>query len=784
MRITTFLLSVLLASPAFSALDAEFVSQEVPTDMVAGRRYRVSVTMRNTGTTSWTRLETFRLGSVNPYDNLTWAVGRVELDEGDRIEPGQVKTFSFPITASKVSGANQFQWRMLQEHVAWFGEMSLNAVVSIHPAISTDKAAYINGESMQVTLIGAPPLTPVLWSTWKDGALIGAMDSNQGDATDSEGRWTGSGPAGVFGVNGSWKIQASIGSETAITHFQMSDSLTVAQPAPAHKALSASHVGGDYRLTEEPFLFEGAKFVRNLRTQSIFVYLTPGYATRNYPATSFGPGISNLEELARSAPYQELFAMNFSTFVITAHTFASKPWIDTHPHGPLPAEVASAQIAEFRALTKYLLTQYQGSGKTFILKNWEGDWLMNETFDPLYLPDSTQTQAMRDWFTARHAGIVLGRSDAGSVPGVQVLDAVEFTRVGVVRAGLPSLVRDVLPYVDSDFIAYSAWETINNPLTQDLRRRTLEDVAFLRGHPAAKGRPLIITEFGFRENVHADAGERTGIVARAFLDGGASLAFFWQAIDNECEHDQPASPGVCPGLALLRPDGSRTGAWTALRELTGAQDNAAFISWKIPKDMKPGRVYSVSITMRNTGNVVWDAANGFLLAPLSPEAVRIQLPSNAAVMPGEAYTFVSTVTAPSIAGTFPLQWTMTQEGVGSFGTPTGIKVVKVRGSEKSQANGGPLLTPAASVEDARIFPNPLRPAQGHTSMSFSNLPVDSRVRIYSLVGQQVRDLRADAAGLARWDGRNDAGTDLGSGVYFVLLQGDGQKSTTKVAIQR
>jgi hypothetical protein len=45
---------LLLSMPAMAADSAHFVSQSVPAVMGAGQVYAVSVTMQNTGTTTWT----------------------------------------------------------------------------------------------------------------------------------------------------------------------------------------------------------------------------------------------------------------------------------------------------------------------------------------------------------------------------------------------------------------------------------------------------------------------------------------------------------------------------------------------------------------------------------------------------------------------------------------------------------------------------------------------------------------------------------------------------------
>jgi len=94
------------------------------------------------------------------------------------------------------------------------------------------------------------------------------------------------------------------------------------------------------------------------------------------------------------------------------------------------------------------------------------------------------------------------------------------------------------------------------------------------------------------------------------------------------------------------------------------------------------------------------------------------------------------------------------------------------------------VIPAAEVSFARVYPNPFRPALGHTTMNFSGLPADARIRIYTLAGELVSDFSTDATGMARWDVTNRSGRAVASGAYFALVQGEGQKTTLKVLVQR
>src|ERR1019366_10474146 len=103
----------------------------VPTQMVAGGSYTVSVTFTNTGTNTWTPDSNYRLGSQNPRDNGVWGMGRVGLNAGESIASGQQKTFTWTVTAPAVAGSYNFQWRMLQEGVVWFGACASNVVVTV-----------------------------------------------------------------------------------------------------------------------------------------------------------------------------------------------------------------------------------------------------------------------------------------------------------------------------------------------------------------------------------------------------------------------------------------------------------------------------------------------------------------------------------------------------------------------------------------------------------------------------------------------------------------------------
>ncbi len=121
--------SVLVTAP--KPYGAQLVSQSVPTTLSTGQKTAVSITMKNTGTNVWTAATGYKLGAQNPQDNDNWGTGRVNLVAGDSIDQSAQKTFTFDITAPSVAGPYNFQWRMVQEGVSWFGDLTSNVVIQV-----------------------------------------------------------------------------------------------------------------------------------------------------------------------------------------------------------------------------------------------------------------------------------------------------------------------------------------------------------------------------------------------------------------------------------------------------------------------------------------------------------------------------------------------------------------------------------------------------------------------------------------------------------------------------
>lgn len=132
------------------------VGQSVPASpLVAGRFYPVSITMRNTGITTWTAAGSNpqRLGSQDPQDNLVWGLNRVNVPQ--LVPPGNSVVFNFNITAPSSPGTRPFQWRMVQELITWFGDFTPEIDYAVHlPSVTASLQPFpaVLGQSRTYTV--------------------------------------------------------------------------------------------------------------------------------------------------------------------------------------------------------------------------------------------------------------------------------------------------------------------------------------------------------------------------------------------------------------------------------------------------------------------------------------------------------------------------------------------------------------------------------------------------------------------------------------------------------
>lgn len=105
--------------------DAQIVSISAPTQIIVGQTQDMTVTVKNTGLTTWTENDLIRLG----IEGMSTGDNRVLLPQDVFVKPGESYTFSYKITAS-ASGTLTLHIQMVKDGLSWFGDVK-TAVITL-----------------------------------------------------------------------------------------------------------------------------------------------------------------------------------------------------------------------------------------------------------------------------------------------------------------------------------------------------------------------------------------------------------------------------------------------------------------------------------------------------------------------------------------------------------------------------------------------------------------------------------------------------------------------------
>jgi len=152
---------------------AQYVGQSSFGLTLPGQTHTVTIQMRNTGNTTWTDANGYRLGSQNPGDNMTWGVHRVGVSGS--VPPGAVATFTFSVRAPSTLGYHNFQWQMVRDGYAWFGDSPNSVKDVVTASIGASPAScglYIGQTSCSVT---------VNWNTTRGDGQVWVSNLDNGN---------------------------------------------------------------------------------------------------------------------------------------------------------------------------------------------------------------------------------------------------------------------------------------------------------------------------------------------------------------------------------------------------------------------------------------------------------------------------------------------------------------------------------------------------------------------------------------------------------------------------
>lgn len=120
--------------------NAALLSFEVPSVVLTGQTFKVSITFSNSGTRVWNTNEPQHwLGELDAISEKIWTTSRRIPMPANPVRPGDVATFSLECIAPEQPGLYPFSWRMIEEFVEFFGPAA-NHVITVRERSEADTA--------------------------------------------------------------------------------------------------------------------------------------------------------------------------------------------------------------------------------------------------------------------------------------------------------------------------------------------------------------------------------------------------------------------------------------------------------------------------------------------------------------------------------------------------------------------------------------------------------------------------------------------------------------------
>ncbi len=351
-------------------------------------------------------------------------------------------------------------------------------------------------------------------------------------------------------------------------------------PADMKARLGATHVAGKYYFTSEPYIIEGSRKLSEMGYGVLKLWFRKNPGGYPYNSNWNLPKEITLKELAQHPYYAACFDMPFSTIALSVDGAGIRT----------TDESAAAEEKEIYDLTKYLLEKYKDRNVTFIIHNWEGDWMMRGgTGDQgrwsrnpgqvvkavdgdrytVKVPDDSmqRVNAMVKWYQARQQGVNKARAEAKNSK-CKVYHAIEANKVMDSMEGIPGIVNYVLPRVETDMVSWSSYDGMDPKGIKlyrgiDYIRWNMRPTKEMRGKKV-----VFLGEIGIPEQRYEGLTEKGPVQERWDTFIGVCIAqkvpyvIQWELYCNEPKNEElrklvdVRKTDEMRGFWLIRPDGS------------------------------------------------------------------------------------------------------------------------------------------------------------------------------------------------------------------------------------
>ncbi len=286
--------------------------------------------------------------------------------------------------------------------------------------------------------------------------------------------------------------------------------------------------GARYQFTGQPKIVETAQAILDMGSNILKFGMSDRYSgdLGNVPVAI--DSIKSLTDLAKNEPaHKKVLGMPFAYYIIWVYPFAPCNWYDG-----MSDEEKSFQYKEINEFARYLLKTYNGSGKTFYLGHWEGDWHLRPTYDMKSSIPDVAAQGMIDWLNVRQKAVDDAIRDVKH-KNVQVYNYTEVNLVKIGMDGAGCLTNSVLPKTNVDYVSYSSYDTQWD--TTQLKAALSYIESKLPPKPLIKGKRVFIGEYGFPASSSSPEKQasQSSTVMQAGLEWGCPFVLYWEMYNNE-----------------------------------------------------------------------------------------------------------------------------------------------------------------------------------------------------------------------------------------------------------
>jgi hypothetical protein len=309
-----------------------------------------------------------------------------------------------------------------------------------------------------------------------------------------------------------------------------------------------------YQFTKDSKIIEQAKQTRALGS-NIFKTAITEKSLLNYGFKA--SDAKNTLDLIRLIPdYDKVFEMDFKYYFFWVHTATGIRW-----KKGISKDQEKTLYKEMFDFTTYLLKKYNNTGKTFMIGNWEGDWLLHSNMDRNMTPSSEDVENMTQWFQIRQRAITDAKKHTTS-KNVYVYHYIEVNLAVKGMEGKTCITKDILPNVDVDFVSYSSYESSKKKDYETNKESLTKVLNYIEGQLKPKAglpfkRRVFIGEYGghaFDEKpeTHLKQFDNVKDIMQISLEEDLPFALHWQLYNNEY-----AENGKSKNMSLINEKGEK-----------------------------------------------------------------------------------------------------------------------------------------------------------------------------------------------------------------------------------